>query len=175
MKTKIVWLLSGALLLAACAVTKTPEDLELDRERHLEAVAAFRNGDFVLEAYQLQNRRGDVAEVTALANFISMNKGKVTVQTSFNNGRLGSNGLGGITLEGDASDVKMSTDKNGNTNLEMDVSGNFLSARVEIVLYAGSTRAVAIVYPTFSGNRLVLNGDIVPFAQSLIFKGQTPI
>ena len=175
MKTKMMTLAFGALLLASCAVTKTPADIKLDRERHEQAAAVFKNNNFVLEANQLQNRLGEMVEVTALANFISMRDGIVTVQTSFNNGRLGSNGLGGITLEGRASELKTKTDKHGNISLEMNVSGNFLSAQVEIVLYAGSTRAMATVNPTFSGNRLILIGEIVPFEESVVYKGQTPI
>ncbi len=107
MKTKILILLLGALLLASCAATKTPEDIELDHLKHEAAVNALKSGEFVLEAYQLQFVRGNIANVSSLANFISMHDGEVTVQTSFNNGRLGSNGLGGITVEGAPSKVKI--------------------------------------------------------------------
>lgn len=162
----------GVILLASCAATKTPEDIQLDRIRHNQAVAALKAGDFVLEAYQLQFRRGESVNVNSITNFIAVRNGNATVQTSFNNAQPGSNGLGGITLEGRSTDVKTSTSKNGNVSVEMHISGSLLSARVELTLFSGSTRATAVVYPTFSGNRLTLNGNIVPTEQSKVFKGE---
>ncbi len=166
--------LLGALLLASCAATRTPADLELDRLKHEVAANALRSGEFVLEAYQLQFRRGTTAQVSSLTNFVAMSGGKATVQISFNNGRPGSNGLGGITLDGEVSDLKTNIDKHGNIDLEFNVLGSFLSAQIEVMLYNGSTRAVAVVNPTFSGDRLTLYGNIVPAEASSIFKGQTP-
>jgi len=162
-----------AMLVASCGTTKTPQDIQMDKALYAQAAQAIKNGDFVLESDQLQFKRGNIANVMNNTNFISMRNNTVTVQTAFNNGFQGANNLGGVTLEGSPRNIKVSTDKKGNLNYQMDVMGAILSARVELTLYAESNRAVATVFPNFSSNQLTLRGNIFPTEESNVFKGRT--
>ena len=165
-------LLMIAILTASCSTTKTPQDIQHDTALYAEAAQAIKNGDFVLESDQLQFKRGYVANVTNNTNFISMRNNTVTVQTAFNNGFQGVNSLGGVTLEGQPRNIKISMDKRGNLNYQMDVMGAVLSARIELTLYADSNRAEATVFPNYSSNRLTMRGKIFSTENSNVFKGR---
>lgn len=99
-----------------------------------------------------------------------MHDDKTVVQVApFNGG--GPNGVGGITVEGRASDIKLKTDKRGNTYFTMNVLGNGISAMVTISMAKGSNRASVTVNPNFNSNRITLNGILIPAEESRVFKG----
>ena len=179
-------LLTGALLLAvltvagtACSTTENStrsqfkaEQAAMDSIAALKAEAALRAGDFVLEADQLVFKRGQTAYVQTTTNFISLADGKAVVQVApFSGG--GPNGVGGITVEGRASGVELTTDKRGTMRLHMSVLGVGISATVDITLPEGASRASAVISPNFNSQRITLNGDIVPTEESRAFKGRS--
>lgn len=85
---------------------KTDKRLEeiQDSIDYAKAVQALENLEFVVEADQLVFKRGQSAFVSSSTNFISMHDDKTVVQVApFNGG--GPNGVGGITVEGRASDI----------------------------------------------------------------------
>lgn len=87
-----------------------------DSIRSVEAFAALEQLDFVLEANRLSFKRGETAYVTSNTNFVSLSDDKAVIQIApFHGG--GPNGVGGITLEGRASNIKLKTDKKGNVTL----------------------------------------------------------
>lgn len=51
------------------------------------------------------------AFVTSNTNFVLMNGNRATVQTAFNTPYPGPNGIGGVTVDGNSSDMKMNIDK----------------------------------------------------------------
>ena len=89
----------------------------------------------------------------------------------FNGGGL--NGVGGITVEGSASNVKVQTDKKGNTTLSMNVMGTGISATVNIFLFKGSNYASVVISPNYNSNRITLRGRLVPKEYSTVFKGSS--
>ena len=139
---------------------------------YVNAANALENLDFVLEADQIQFKRGGLAFVSSTTNFISLSDSKAVVQIApFNGG--GPNGVGGITVEGTASNIKMKTEKNGNVFFSMNVMGAGISASVDIWLYKGGNSATVTVNPNFHSNRITLNGRLVPTALSELFKGSS--
>ena len=139
---------------------------------YVNAANALENLDFVLEADQIQFKRGGLAFVSSTTNFISLSDSKAVVQIApFNGG--GPNGVGGITVEGTASNIKMKTEKNGNVFFSMNVMGAGISASVDIWLYKGGNTATVTVNPNFHSNRITLNGRLVPTALSEVFKGSS--
>lgn len=139
---------------------------------YVNAANALENLDFVLEADQIQFKRGGLAFVSATTNFISLSDSKAVVQIApFNGG--GPNGVGGITVEGTASNIEMKTEKNGNMFFSMNVMGAGISASVDIWLYKGGNSATVTVNPNFHSNRITLNGRLVPTALSEVFKGSS--
>ena len=93
-----------------------------DSINYVDAVCALENLDFVLEAEQLVFKRGQTAFVSSSTNFISLSDSKAVVQIALFSGG-GPNGVGGITVEGRASNIKMKTDKKGNISFSMNVMG----------------------------------------------------
>lgn len=134
------------------------------------AVQSLKDGSFVLEGSFIQFRRGTMTSVSPTTNFISLEDGTATVQLVGNN--MGSNSIGGITLEGRASDIQLQTDRKGNVTYRMSVMGTILTATIQIDIPYGTNRATATVYPTFNSNRLLLTGDLYPIELAKVFKGR---
>ena len=159
--------------------TQTEQTRSADRERakREQAVAdslahlkALRSLDFALEADRLTLRRGRVVFVSSDTNFVTLSGDMTTVQVApFMGG--GPNGIGGITLEGHASNIRVRTDKRGNTTFSMNVFGRGISATLSIRLPAGSNRASVSIDPNFSSDRIQLTGVLVPLDESRVFKG----
>jgi len=137
------------------------------------AVTALNEREFVLEADRIYSRRGRTAYVTSTTNFVMVNNNRATVQIAFNNTlRPGPNGIGGITVEGLVSNVKMKTSKKGNITYSFGVTGTGISAQVEISLPAGSDYATVTVNPNFSSNRFTMYGKVVPLEYSSVYKAR---
>ncbi len=100
-------------------------------------------------------------------------KEKTMVQIASNSPYPGPNGLGGITVQGSASNVQVKQENNGNVYLSMSVQGIFISATVNLVLYSGTNNAMVTVDPNFSGNNLTMNGTLLPYSDSNVFQGTT--
>ena len=142
-----------------------------DSIRSVEAFTALEQLDFVLEANRLSFKRGETAFVTSNTNFVSLSDDKAVIQIApFYGG--GPNGVGGITLEGRASNIKLKTDKKGNVIITMSVSGTGLSAMVDISLPKNSYMASVTVNPNFHSNRVTLYGVLLPSGKSDVFKGR---
>lgn len=144
-----------------------------DAAAYQEAVQALQNKQFVLEADQVIFRNGQSAFVSSTTNFVMMNGSRATVQIAFNTPYPGPNGIGGVTVDGSASDVKITTDKKGNVNCNFSVQGIGISAQVFISLTNSGNNATVTVNPNFNSNTLTLNGNLVPLDQSDVFKGRS--
>lgn len=138
-----------------------------------EAERALEEHAFVLEAERVVFKRGRSAFVSSNMNFVSLEDDRATVQIAFNGPYSGPNGLGGITVDGSASNIKMSQDKRGNINFSMNVSGIGVSAQVYIQLSKGTNDATVTVSPNFNGNRMTLTGKLLPAEKSKVFKGRS--
>ena len=149
------------------------EQQAADAVSYDDAVAALKAQKFVLEANQVIFRNGMSAFVTSNTNFVLMNGNRATVQTAFNTPYPGPNGIGGVTVDGNSSDMKMNVDKKGNVNCSFSVQGIGISAQVFITMSNGDNNASVTISPNFSNNNLTLNGNIVPLDQSNIFKGRS--
>lgn len=138
-----------------------------------QAVQALKEGSFVIEVDQLVFPRGMTKFVSSLTNFVSMNDGQAVIQIATSNFYPGQNGLGGITVQGNASNITMSTDKHGIVYYNFTDQGIAVSATVNIQLIGDGNRATVTIYPNFNNNNLTLTGTIVPYSQSNVFQGQT--
>lgn len=149
------------------------EEQAYDAVSYDQAVQALKDKQFVLEADQVIFRNGQSAFVSTTTNFVMMNGSRATVQIAFNTPYPGPNGIGGVTVDGTASDMKMTTDKKGNVNCNFSVQGIGISAQVFISLTNGGNNATVTVNPNFNSNTLTLNGNLVPLSQSDVFKGRS--
>lgn len=138
-----------------------------------EALAALKAASFVVEANQVVFRNGQTAFVTSNTNFVLVNGTRGTVQVAFNTTLPGPNGIGGVTVDGTVSNLKMSTDSRGNTSCNFSIQGTGISAQVFLQLAKGNNRATVSVNPNFNSNTLTLSGNLVPLEQSGIYKGRS--
>ena len=136
---------------------------------HEAANKALNESDFVLQAHTLYSKRGYSKHVSDDLNFISVEGDKAVLQLAFK-GYGGPNGLGGITLKGNVTKKKYSTDKHGNQYLNFYVMGAVLNAEVRIVLNGSDNNADAYVNATTSGGRIQFRGNLVPTANSRVYK-----
>ena len=139
----------------------------------VQARAALMNRDFVLEATSVTFKNGSTAFVNSTTNFIYLKGNKAVVQISPSNFASGPNGVGGVTVEGNVTDLQVKTDNKGRTTLSMNVMGIGINAQVEVYMYPGTSRANATVYPNFNSNTLWIQGTIVPYENSNIFEGNS--
>ena len=149
------------------------EEQAADAVAYQQAVQALKNKQFVLEADQVIFRNGQSAFVSSTTNFVMMNGQRSTVQVAFNTPFPGPIGIGGVTVDGSASDMKITTDKKGNVNCSFSVQGIGISAQIFISLTNGGNNATVTVNPNFNNNTLTLSGNIVPLDQSDVFKGRS--
>ncbi len=138
-----------------------------------KAVQCLKEGSFVIEVDQLLFPKGLTKFVSSLTNFVSMNDGKAIIQIATSNFRPGPNGVGGITVEGNASNITMSTSKKGVVYYNFMDQGVAVSATVNIILSGDGNRATVTIYPNFNSNNLTMTGRLVPYEESDVFQGQT--
>lgn len=129
---------------------------KVKEELYQDAVRALENNTFVLEANRLIFKRGRSANVSSIKNFISMANKKATVQVSFDTPRPLQNGLGGFTVEGNVSDIRMKKDKKGSIIYSFLVQGVSISAQVSLTLHRGSNNVSANISPSFHSNTLTM-------------------
>ncbi len=137
----------------------------VDSLGHAKAAAALERGYWVLLADRINvGYTGyTAAGLNGNSNFIFQQAGEGMIQTAFNQASPGLNGMGGMTLQGNVSGVKMSVDKKGNIHYAYSIFSQDISAQVDITVYAGTDYAQAIVEPTFSGPRITVSGRLVPY------------
>ncbi len=139
----------------------------------IQAIAAIRNKDFVLEADNVTFRSGNTVLVNSTTNFISVKGNRAVVQISPSNFASGPNGVGGVTVQGSISNYQIQTDKKGRVYLSMNVNGIGISAQIELFITPGSNYSQATIYPNFNSNTVWVDGTIVPYENSNIFEGNS--
>ena len=156
---------------------KIKEDHKLnelaDSLASIQALAAIRNKDFVLQVDNVTFRSGNTVFVNSSTNFISVKGNRAVVQISPSNFAAGPNGVGGVTVDGGISGYQITTDRKGRVNLTYNVSGIGISAQVEVYIVPGSTYAQATIYPNFNSNTLWLSGTVVPYNNASVIEGSS--
>ena len=142
-----------------------------DSVAYQAALEALKTGSWVLEANNINFSNGVTRFVSSGTNYISSDEGDGVIQTAFANFTYSPNGLGGVTLQGDISNVRLSTDSDGNVYYSFAIQGSALSATVSLTLTAGTNQASATVNPNFSGRSITFDGYLVPYSQSAVFEG----
>ena len=144
-----------------------------DSLNYVRAMDALERMDFVVEADQLMFKWGRTAFVNTATNFVSVHDGEATIQIAPFNAGGGPNGVGGITVTGTPSNVKVKTNKRGNTYFSMNVNGPGVSATVSLKMARGSNQVTLTVSPNFNSNNVTLMGELLPTAFSNVYKGRS--
>ncbi len=172
-------LMLAAGISAAGAVPQDPDrktrraiEAAQDSARYAATVETIKNMDFVLEADRLVLKRGENVLVQSDINFVAVKGDRAVIQVAPFSGP-GANGVGGVTVDGNISDVELRTDRRGNLTLSMYVSGSVAACSLTVVLPKGGFTATARINPTYSGNDISLVGEIVPTKVSRVYQGMT--
>ena len=139
----------------------------------VQAAAAVRNRDFVLEADQVTFKNGNTVFVNSNTTFLYVKGNRAVVQISPSNFASGPNGVGGVTVDGTITDMQRMVDKKGRVTLSYNVTGIGINAQIEIYMTPGTNEASATIYPNFNSNTVWMSGEIVPYENSDIFEGSS--
>lgn len=145
----------------------------VDSMAGVQALAAIDQLGFVLEADYVTFKRGNRVTVNSGTTFISLDGDRAVVQISPSQFYSGPNGMGGVTVTGRATEIRTSKTKNGETVLNMNVTGVGINAMVEIHIPEGTNRAYATVTPNFNSNTIRLEGQMVPYNRSRTVEGMS--
>lgn len=138
-----------------------------------KSLKALNDLNFVLEADRIIFKRGESVYVSPTVNFISVTDNKAIVQVSPVRSGGGPNGVGGVTVEGEPSNIVLKRDKHGNVSFSMNVNGKGISAVVDISMANGGSYVTATITPNLNSARLTLTGSIATPEESVVFKGRT--
>lgn len=150
-------------------------EAQQDSIAFFKAVEALKAGSFVLEADNVTFPNGITRYVSSNTNYVQVDNGEGIVQTAFTNFAYtpGPNGLGGVTVEGSISRLKMKEDKDGNYFYSYFIQGVAISAEVFITLTGGTNQASVTVSPNFNSNNMTMTGRLLPLDESDVFQGTT--
>ena len=136
---------------------------------------ALKDSMFVVEVDRIIGQLGRTVYVSANENFVLMNHDYASVHLAVLSTHVGMNGVGGITLAGNISDVQERIDKHGNITYQFRVQGNSISSTVIVTLYKGDNQVSAVMNSTFNNGRITFYGRLFPAHASKVFKAQPNI
>ena len=150
-------------------------EAQQDSVAYFKAIEALKAGSFVLEADNVTFPNGITRYVSSNTNYVQVDNGEGIVQTAFSNFAYspGPNGLGGVTVEGNISGLKMKEDKDGNYYYNYTIQGIAISATVFITLTGGTNQASVNISPNFNSNNMTMTGRLLPIDESDVFQGTT--
>ena len=150
-------------------------EAQQDSIAYLKAVEALKTGSFVLEANNVSFPNGITRFVSSNTNYVQVDNGEGIVQTAFSNFAYspGPNGLGGVTVQGNISGLKIKEDKDGNYFYSYTIQGIAISATVFITLTGGTNQASVNISPNFNNNNMTMTGVLLPLDESDVFQGTT--
>ena len=150
-------------------------EAQQDSLAYFKAVEALKEGAFVLEADNVTFPNGITRYVSSNTNYVQVDNGQGILQTAFTNFAYnpGPNGLGGVTVEGNISGLKMKEDKDGNYYYNYTIQGAAVSATIFITLTGGTNQASVSISPNFNSNNMTMTGRLLPLDESDVFQGTT--
>jgi hypothetical protein len=148
---------------------KKEQQAEEATKRALMVGLMVEHRQFVLEADRLKDSQGNTVSVSSMINFIACDSVVGVIQVG-SNSYVGSNGVGGITVEGPISNFKSTfNEKNSTYAVSYTVRSTSGTYDVRISVYSDG-RADAMVSSNWPG-RITYSGYLVPPSVSKVFKG----
>ena len=152
----------------AAKAAKKEKQAQADAERAAIIQMAIEAKQFVLEAGFLSDKYGQRLVVESSLNFVGIDVDKSAFQ--FGNGRdIGYNGVGGVTVEGNVANYKMSQTKKGMYSIEFNVAT--AAGTIFVVLTASPTGSADATISGSGSQKLTYSGTLVPLSESRVYKG----
>lgn len=143
----------------------------VDSLRAIASAAAIANHDFVLAADQIIFKHGGTESVSPTVNFVMLQGETGTFQLSSPNYGPGFNGIGGVTLQGLARNIRF-TESKKETCITFSISDKGLSADVVVHLPKGKYKGSANVDASFATAGLSMYGEVAPASTPIVVKGE---
>jgi len=142
-----------------------------DEQKKKRIIAIVESQKFVFEADQIMDRNGKTYPANSSINFIILDSNKVVFQLG-SASMIGVNGVGGITIEGTVSSIKINrNEKNGYYYIIMKVESKlgFYDMQIDISPLGASRAKIT----TSNHKEIGYSGEIIPLAESRIHQGST--
>jgi hypothetical protein len=140
-------------------------------KKHDQLLKFIEAKQYVLEANSLYDRYGRIAFVNPISNFFVVSDDEAVVQIGFNNGTLGFNGLGGVTLEGKLTKYEV---KDRGVGKGFHIKMHFFGNQSATILMEVNDNGKALIhYKGMAGEALRLKGELLDIEESTIFFGST--
>ncbi len=141
------------------------------QKNHERLLALVEDKNFVLEAHTIYDDRQNSYPVSSNTNFVAITGDKATIQIAFP-GRMGRNGLGGVTIQGNVMSYKVNHKKEGAIIINAQVSSASLgNATLILSIFNGGT-ARANIRGNF-GSQVSFAGNVVDLNNSTVYQGMT--
>ncbi len=137
---------------------------KLDSINFEKLLKAIDSKLFVIQVDKFMHAKG-YTNIASTMNFIMVRGDEVIVQLPGYAGKkkkINSNHLGGVTLNGSIKDFKVTTQKNGDRKISMQVNGD----NIYITLFNGSSQAQARLR-----NGITVEGTLVPYTETEVVIG----
>lgn len=135
-----------------------------------KAKAAIYDTAFVVPAESVQFRGGRMIQANKSINFLQLigKEGVLQIGSTFSV-NPGLNNLGGVTLKGPVSNIKIQ-EKNERIFMSFTITDMIGTARISLSIN-GSNRAYVDVEGMFSGRMFTLRGNLIDFKDAGIYEG----
>lgn len=143
----------------------------IDQTNFTQALIAINDTMLVLQADHAYDQKGNTIMVDDGVNFVKIQKNEGVVQLAFPF-LVGSNGVGGFTLDGTVTKYKVSETKRGDITITCSTMGPSLNADIKITLNKGTNTADASVSSITLPYRLNFSGTVVHVNQSTHHQGR---
>jgi hypothetical protein len=176
----VILLLLAATVMAQNEVPLTRQDKKALRQEQkkqteiklaMNTSEALRSGHFVLKADQLRSRGGFLINVDPSITFVAVEGREAYVQIAPTSINPGLNGLGGVTLHGRITSIKIGqADKYGSYNIIINTFGP--AGNLTVVMNLNKTGESASASVNFGwGARLDMLGSFYPWNGTGTYKG----
>ena len=148
---------------------KKEQQADEAKKRMLVTSLMVEHQQFVLEADQLKDKRGNTVNVSSMINFVACDSVNGVIQIG-SNSYVGMNGVGGITIEGPIANYKYDlNEKNGTYNVSYNIRSSTGTYDVRMSIF-GAGRASATISSSWPG-QVSYSGYLVRPATSKVYKG----
>lgn len=172
-------LLSCLMIISLTSLAQDKKESKQERKERLKqeqkkvfekAKASMYDTAFVVTAESVQIRGGRMMLVNKTINYLQLigPEGVVQIGSDFAS-QPGLNNLGGVTLKGPISNIKIS-EKKERIFMTFTITDVIGIARVAVTIN-GSNKAVVDVEGMFSGKAFTMRGDLIDFKEAGIFEG----
>ena len=139
----------------------------------VQAFAAVKNQDFVLEAQTVQFRNGATVFVNDMTNFISVKGNRMAAAVMSKWSQISPAAILRCFSSSRISGQEYRVGKKGLATYSFSVTGIGINAQIEIYLTPGTNQASATIYPNFNANTVWVQGNIVPYENSRVIEGSS--